>query len=546
MNGALHQILLLFGMAMFFGLTGGKLFRHFRIPQVVGYITIGIILGISGIGIFDRDTIRLLGPFTDFALGLIGFMIGGEIKLSTFKKYGSKIVTILLFEGIITYIAVGLAVYAFTQNFPLAILLAALSSATAPAATVDVIWEYRAKGMLATTIIAIVALDDGLSLILYALSKVFAESAFTGKGFSLLHSLGHPLMELGGSFVVGAGMGLVICLLLKRIHEVREREHFIVISLGAILITTGIASTFNLDLILCNMMMGTTLINVYPKRSQALFNLTKQMASPVYVIFFVLIGARLNVATLASMGAVGVVYLVFRTLGKMGGSYLGAKISGADEKIRKYLGTSLFSQAGVAIGLAIAIYQSFRAFGPQGEALGLFILNVITATTFVVQIVGPPSVKWSLRKAGEMGRAMSEEEVLDAHTVSDIMATEPDVVHEGDSYNKVMGRLKHSKYVYFPVVDEKNNFKGAIQLDNIRSILFEEALTPLVRAIDMTIPDVTTVTPQTKLSEAKRLFEFEEYDYLPVLDGHRKLKGILPRRTLMNYIKRKLWESEVG
>jgi Kef-type K+ transport system membrane component KefB len=546
MNDVLHQILLLFGMAMFLGLTGGKIFRHFRIPQVVGYITIGIILGISGVGIFDRDTIRLLGPFTDFALGLIGFMIGGEIKLSTFKKYGSKIITILLFEGIVTYIVVGLAVYAFTQNFPLAILLAALSAATAPAATVDVIWEYRAKGILATTIIAIVALDDGLSLILYALSKVFAESALTGKSFSILHSLAHPLMELGGSLIVGIGMGLVICLILKRIHEVKEREHFIVISLGAILVTCGIASTFNFDLILCNMILGTTLINVYPKRSQFLFTVTKQMASPVYVIFFVLIGARLNVATIGSMGAIGVVYLVFRTLGKISGSYLGARISGADEKVRKYLGTSLFSQAGVAIGLAIAIYQSFSAMGPQGEALGLLILNIITATTFVVQIIGPPSVKWSLKKAGEVGRAMSEEEVLDAHTVSDIMVTDPDVIHEGDSYNKVMGRLKHSEYVYFPVVDEKNNFKGAIQLDNIRSILFEEALTPLVRAIDMTIPDVTTVTPRTKLSEAKRLFEFEEYDYLPVLDGHKKLKGVLPRRTLMNYIKRKLWESEVG
>jgi len=546
MSDVLHQILLLFGIAMFLGLTGGKIFRHFRIPQVVGYITIGIILGISGVGIFDRDTIRLLGPFTDFALGLIGFMIGGEIKLSTFKKYGSKIITILLFEGIVTYVAVGLAVYAFTANFPLAILLAALSAATAPAATVDVIWEYRAKGILATTIIAIVALDDGLSLILYALSKVFAESAFTGKSFSLLHSLGHPLMELGGSLLIGVGMGLVICLLLKRIHEVKEREHFIVISLGAILVTCGIASTFNLDLILCNMILGTTLINVYPKRSQFLFTLTKQMASPVYVIFFVLIGARLNVATIGSMGIIGVVYLAFRTLGKISGAYLGAKISGADEKVRKYLGTSLFSQAGVAIGLAIAIYQSFSAMGPQGEALGLLILNVITATTFVVQLIGPPSVKWSLKKAGEVGRAMSEEEVLDAHTVSDIMAVEPDVVHEGDSYAKVMQRLKHSKYVYFPVVDDRNNFKGAIQLDNIRSVLFEEALTPLVRAIDMTIPDVTTVKPGTKLSEAKRLFEFEEYDYLPVLDGHKKLKGILPRRTLMNYIKRKLWESEVG
>jgi CBS domain-containing protein len=326
---------------------------------------------------------------------------------------------------------------------------------------------------------------------------------------------------------------------------VKDREQFLVISLGSILVTSSIATTFNFDLILCNMVLGTTLINFYPKRSRPLFELTRQIAAPVYIIFFVLIGARLQLATLASMGAVGVVYLLFRTLGKMGGAFIGAKISRADEKVRKYLGTCLFSQAGVAIGLAIAIYKSFSAMGPEGEALGLFILNVVTATTFIVQIIGPPSVKWSLAKAGEVGRAMSEDEVLDAHMVSELMAKNVLAVHEADSYAKVMKQLKDSDYVYFPVVDDHNNFKGVIQLDNIRSILFEEGLSPLVKAIDMTIPDVTTVAPKTKLSEAKKLFDFEEYDYLPVVDGHKKLRGVLPRRSLSKFLKRKLWESEV-
>ncbi len=546
MNGALHQILLLFGMAMFFGLTGGKLFRHFKIPQVVGYITIGIILGVSCFGIFDVDAIQQLGRFTDFALGVIGFMIGGEIKFSTFRKYGSKIIAILLCEGLITYLLVGLATYVLTNNMALSVLLAALSAATAPAATVDVIWEYRAKGILATTIIAIVALDDGLSLILYALSKVFAESFITGREFSIASSLTHPLIELGGSLLIGIGIGLVICLLLKRIHEVREKENFLVISLGSILITTGMASIFNLDLILCNMALGTTLINLYPKRSHFLFTITKQAAAPIYVIFFVLIGARLRLDTLASMGAVGIIYLIFRTAGKLSGAYLGAAISKADAKVKKYLGASLFSQAGVAIGLAIAIYHSFSKLGPDGEQLGLLVLNVITATTFVVQIIGPPSVKWSLKKADEIGKGMSEEEVLDHHTVSEIMAKHPDVIYEGDSYDEVMKRLKQSEYVYFPVVDGEDNFRGAIHLDNIRTILFEEGLNPLIKAIDMTIHDVTTVSPNTKLSEAMKLFDFEEYDYLPVVDTRKKLKGVLPRRSLKKFIERKLWESEMA
>jgi len=546
MHDVLHQILLLFGMAMFFGLTGGKIFRYFRIPQVVGYIAIGIVLGVSGLGIFDKVTIQQLGPFTDFALGLIGFMIGGEIRISTFRKYGRKIVTILLFEGLLAYALVGAGVYLFTRDPALAILLAALASATAPAATVDVIWEYRAKGILATTVIAIVALDDGLSLILYALSKVFAEGFVTGIDVPLVDSIMRPLAELGGSLAVGVGMGLLITLLLGRLHEVKERESFLVMSLGAVFITSGIASVLGLDLIFCNMALGSALVNMSPKRSQHLFSLTQQIATPIYVMFFVLVGARLQISTLASMGGIGLIYLAMRTAGKVGGAYLGAAVSKADERVKRYLGTCLFSQAGVAIGLAIAIYHSFSRMGPEGEMLGFTVLNVITATTFLVQLIGPPSVKWSLGRAGEIGRGMSEEEILDAHRVSELMVQRPTVIPEGASYQSVMNHLKNSEYVYFPVVDDKENFRGIIQLDNIRTILFEEALTPLIRAADMSTQEVTTVKPSAKLSEAKGIFEFEEYDYLPVVDGRGKLKGVLPRRSLRKFTKRKMWEGEIG
>lgn len=543
MNDLLHQGLLLFGMAMFFGLSGGKIFRFFKIPQVVGYIAIGIVLGISGFGIFDRETIRELGPFTDFALGVIGFMIGGEIRLSTFKKYGKNIFVILLCEGMLAYILVGLFIYVLTGNVAISILLAALASATAPAATVDVIWEYRAKGILSTMILAIVALDDGLSLILYALSKVFAESFVTGKEFSLLHSIAHPMMELGSTILLGAAIGVIVFLLLKRIHEIREKESFLIISLGAILVTTGLASVLGLDMILCNMALGMTLINVGPKRSRFLFTSTKQIAAPVYVVFFVLVGARLEIAALGGIGVLGIVYLLCRTAGKIGGVYLGSLITKADERVRKYLGTSLFSQAGVAIGLAIAIDHSFSKLGPEGSEIGHLIINVITATTFIVQIIGPPSVKWSLKKAGEMWRGMSEEEILDAHRVSELMAEHPKSILESDSHSTVIRRIRNSEYVYFPVVDDRDNFVGVIQLDHIRSVLFEDRL-DFIRAIDMAVLEVSTISPHAKLTEAKQLFDFEEYDYLPVVDGHHKLRGVLPRRSLKKFIKRKLWEAE--
>lgn len=543
-----NHILLLFGIAMFFGLTGGRLFKRFKIPQVVGYITIGLILGVSGLKIFNTETIADLKAFTNFALGMIGFMIGGEIKLDIFKKYGKKFITILLCEGFLAFFLVGIAVTLITGKLYLGVLLAALASATAPAATVDVIWEYKAKGILATTIFAIVAMDDALALILYGFSKVYAKSLMLGQEFSIYHTLAAPIFELGISLAVGVGMGLIMTLIFRRVHEVREKDHILAFALGAILINVGISAIFDLDLILSAMAMGTTIVNVNPKRSKHVFEATSKITAPIYVIFFVLVGARLQLGLMAQMGLVGLAYLVCRSSGKILGSYIGAVISKADIKVRKYLGITLFSQAGVAIGLAIAIYQTFSRLGPEGEAVGSYVLSVITATTFVVQLIGPPLVKLGLDKAGEIGKDFNEDDILEQYSVGDLMVKKPITIPETASYQEVINTLKSSDYVYFPVVDRNNGFQGAIQLDQIRSVLFEEDLGPLIRAADMATTNVSTIGPEAKLREAKEIFEYEEFDYLTVIENKEsnKLMGVIPKRKINKFIKRKLLESQLG
>lgn len=540
-----NHILFLFGIAIFFGMTGGRIFKRFKIPQVVGYIIIGIILGRSVLKIFNADTIKELGTFTNFALGLIGFMIGGEIKLEIFKKYGKSFLTILLCEGSLAFILVGVAVTLITGKIYLGVLLGALASATAPAATVDVIWEYKARGILATTIFAIVAMDDAFALILYGFSKVYAKSMLLGNVFSIYHTLAAPIMELTLSLALGIAMGLVMTLVFRRVHEVREKDQFLAFSLGAILITVAIASVFGLDLILSTMALGTTLVNVNPKRSRSVFESTRRITAPIYVIFFVLVGARLQLNLMAKVGLIGIAYLACRFIGKYAGSYIGAVISNADIKVRKYLGLTLSSQAGVAIGLAIAIYQSFSKIGPAGEEVGATILSVITATTLVVQLIGPPLVKLGLQKAGETWKALTEEDILEQYKVGDLMVENPETIPESASYDKVMATLKNSNNIYFPVVDESGGFHGAIQLDQIRGILFEEDLGPLIRAADMAQANVTTVTPDANLRKAKDIFEFEEYDYLTVVegDGSNKLAGVIPKRKINKFIKRKMLES---
>jgi Kef-type K+ transport system membrane component KefB len=543
-----HHILLLLGIAIFFGLTGGRIFKKLKIPQVVGYIIIGVILGQSVLKFYDASTLVQLRPFTSFALGIIGFMIGGEIKLDIFKKYGKSFLTILLCEGSLTFLLVGIAVTLITGKIYLGILLGALASATAPAATVDVIWEYKARGILSTTIFAIVAMDDAFALVLYGFSKVYAKSLMLGQDFSIYHTLAAPIFELGLSLGLGIGLGLLMTLVFKRVHEVREKDHLLAFSISAILINVGLASIFNLDMILSSMAMGMTLININPRRGKLIFEATSKITAPIYVIFFVLVGARLELGLMAKMGLVGAAYLVCRFVGKYAGCYIGAKIAKTDEKIKKYLGLALSSQAGVAIGLAIAIYQSFSKLGPEGEMVGSYVLSVITATTFIVQMIGPPLVKLSLDKAGEIGKNVTEEDILEDYKVKDLMVTNPETIPESASYMNVINILKNSSNVFFPVVDNKNEFHGIIQLDQIRHILFEEDLSSFIMAADMASSNASMITPDATLKTAKEIFEFEEYDYVTVVEDKetKKLIGVVPKRKLRKFIKRKLLETELG
>jgi NhaP-type Na+/H+ or K+/H+ antiporter len=286
-----------------------------------------------------------------------------------------------------------------TKNIPLGILLGALSSATAPAATVDVLWEYRSKGPLTSTILAIVALDDGLALFLYGFAFSFANVLVAGGELSIKIMLIQPLIEIFGSLL----LGFLISLIVDQVSRwIKTKDDQLVVNFSAILLASGIAGYFDFSLILTNMAVGLTLTNLHPDRNESNFKVVKDFVPPIYIIFFLFVGARLQLSLLPSMGILGVLYVLGRTIGKWTGSYLGAVISKAPSVVKKYLGFALFSQAGVAIGLALDIYQHFGQFGPAGEHLGYTIINVIAATTLLVQIIGPPSVKFAISRAHEI------------------------------------------------------------------------------------------------------------------------------------------------
>jgi Kef-type K+ transport system membrane component KefB len=393
------NIIQIFGIVLIAGLAVGRVFEQLAIPRVVGFIIVGLLLGDSVSHTFSQDFINNLSPVTSLALALIGFMVGGELKYPIFKKYGKQFLIILLSEGLFAMLAVTVLISVWTGNIALGILLGALSSATAPAATVDVLWEYHSRGPLTTTILAIVALDDGLALILYGFALAFSDVLISGAALSWDVMLLKPLTEIFGSVIVGSLSGALLDLGLKYVHK---KEDILVLNLGGVMLAAGCAAYLHFSLILTAMVAGVYLTNIHPHRNEVSFETIKDFTPPIYIIFFVMVGARLQLGLLTKMGIIGVLYVVGRTIGKWSGAYLGAEFSHAPGSVKKYLGLALFSQAGIALGLALDTYQHFQGQGIKATNLGSTVINVIAATTFLVQIIGPPCVKYAITKAGEI------------------------------------------------------------------------------------------------------------------------------------------------
>jgi len=392
------NIILLLGTLLVAALAAGHLANRFGVPHVVAYIIVGLIFGESGLQIFSGPILDAFSPVVYVALAMIGFMVGGELKHDVFKKYGAQFVGILFCEGLFAMALVSGLVWLWTDNPAVAILLGALSSATAPAATVDVLWEYRARGPLTTTILAIVALDDALSLCLYGFAFAFAEMSLTGVADFSSMLLG-PLVEIFSSLALGCAVGFSLDMGLK---FMRQEDDSLLLNLGGIFLGAGLAVYFGLSLIMVAMAIGVWLTNSHPHRNEKSFEAIKKFAPPIYTVFFVLVGARLRIDLLPQMGVIGLLYILGRTSGKWSGAYWGARLSSSPAVVRKYLGLALFSQAGVALGLALDIFQHFSQYGVAGHELGGIILNVIAATTVIVQIIGPPAVKTAIKMAGEI------------------------------------------------------------------------------------------------------------------------------------------------
>ena len=535
------DFLLLIGIATFFGTVGARIFQKLHVPRVVGYIAIGILLGESGVKVIPAETVTAAQPITIFALGIIGFMIGGELHIDLFRRHGKQIITILITEGLGAFLTVSILTTligywvfgSFSSALALGLVLGSIASATAPAETTNILQEYKTRGALTTAVLAIVALDDALAMTLFEFASSVAGGLTGRESNGLLTAIGEPLYEIFGAILIGVVGGLVLDFILRRIPK---KEKTLTFALSFVCLTLGLAITLEVEVILAAMALGLTLTNVGHKRSENTFQLVEQFAPPIHVLFFVFVGARLRLEHMEWwMWLIVAVYMIGQIVGKVVGAGLGARWSGAQQKVRKYLGMCLFCQGGVAIGLAILASQRFEQ--PLGDA----ILAIVTSALFLIQLIGPPLVKLGMKKAGEIGLNITLEDMIDAHRIGEVMDADPALISEDAPMIDILRTFSHKEYLCYPVVDREHRLRGLLSFKHLRKILATEGIEDVLVAYDLMEPVTEKARPSESLREAVDHMRTSDLDYLPVVseEGEDKLVGFLA----LNVIERRLTEE---
>lgn len=401
--------LIAIAVAMVAGLLISKLMKLIGLPNVTGYLIVGVLLGPYFLGLFGANGLvfsvkvnEQLEFISNVALGFIAFSIGGEFKLSHIKKLGKNALVICCFQAFSAVILVDLALILFAPllhiSYSVAIILGAIATATAPAATLMVVRQYKAKGIVTDTLLPVVAFDDAIGLIVFAVSLAISQSLLSGAQITVMDILVMPLLEIVSSLAIGFAIGALMTLGVKFFKSEGNR---LCIIIASVLLGVGLCEIFQryLDfelssLLLC-MSISLAFVNI-SKECDTILAQTETWTPPLLMLFFILSGSELNLQVLPTVGWLGVIYILVRSLGKYFGTYVGSRIVKADKNVRRYLGFALLPQAGVAIGMATICVNKFPS------ETGDMILAVVLCATLIYELVGPFITKLALQKAGEI------------------------------------------------------------------------------------------------------------------------------------------------
>ena len=405
--------LLSVSIALLAGLIMTRLFKKLKLPSVTAYLIAGVLigpyflgrLGMDGVGFTSSESVLNLSLISEVALGFIAFSIGNEFRLDEIRKTGRQALIIGIFQALAAAFLVDAALIGLCFvmpdkiSLPQAITLGAIATATAPAATLMVVRQYKAHGPLTRLLLPIVALDDAVGLVVFAVSFGIAKTMVSGN-MDLISIILNPLIEIACSLILGALMGWVLTQLEKLFNSNTNRLNLTI----AIVLLTATLSMMEFSVgplqiqfssLLACMMLGTVFCNICPL-SHDLMDAADKWTSPIFALFFVISGAELELSVFTSSAIVliGVVYIIFRSVGKYTGTFFSAKISNCSPEICKYLGITLLPQAGVALGMCTLAMQ-------LGE-MGSLIRNITLFAVLIYELVGPVVTRMALTAAGEI------------------------------------------------------------------------------------------------------------------------------------------------
>lgn len=382
------------GIAMVAGLIFSRIVKKVRLPNVTGFLVAGLLIGPCCLKLVPSEALEGLNIITTVALGFIAFSIGGEFRIASIRAIGKNVIIITLFQSLLAAALVDIVLCVCGFNTSESIILGAIATATAPAATLMVVRQYKAKGELTNTLLPVVAMDDAVGLVVFSVSSAVASTLSSGGPVSVYSMAVKPLIEIVLSLVSGSLLGLLISVSMRFFHS---RSNKLMICIAGVVLGEAVANQFGLsDLLVC-MSVGAVFANL---RDDALdvMDLCDGWTPPLFMLFFVISGAELDLAALPTVGVPGLIYIVVRALGKYFGAYLGAVVVKASPNIRRYLGITLLPQAGVAIGMAQMALATMPEFGARIQA-------VVLAATLIYELVGPVATKIALTKAGEIAPA---------------------------------------------------------------------------------------------------------------------------------------------
>ncbi len=413
--------LLTVSIALLAGLLMTRVFKPLKLPAVTAYLIAGVLIGpyclgafgIENLGFTSHSAVEALSLISDVALGFIAFSIGSEFKMDELKKIGKQAFVIGIFQALVATLFVDLALLAVHMimpdklTVPQLLTLGAIATATAPAATLMVVRQYKAKGPLTDLLLPIVALDDAVGLIVFAISFGIAKSLVVGQ-IDMVSIIVNPLVEIVCSLGLGAVMGWVLTQLEKLFNSNTNRLNltiafvFITVALSMMEFTIGAVHISFSSLLVC-MMLVTVFCNICPL-SEDLMERADKWTSPLFALFFVISGAELELGVFADFAivAIGIVYIIFRSLGKYLGSAISAKATKCSPEICKYLGITLLPQAGVALGMCTIAAASLP--GGQGD----LIRNITLFAVLIYELFGPLFTRMALTAAGDI-KPMSDE-----------------------------------------------------------------------------------------------------------------------------------------